>query len=122
MYLEGAVWYNPQTKPASKKRSFIFDPIFNKVQKLRCCTKITGAVYRGPVHNMCGGSLAAKFSILNVGRLEVTVAPLSYGCCKGLLNRTVNPVGIGLWQQNKITELADCKTEVAHSKNKVLRF
>ena len=54
--------------------------------------EITGAIYHRPVHNVCGGSLAAEFSILNVGRLEVAAAPLSYGCCKGLLNCTLNPV------------------------------
>ena len=84
--------------------------------------QIAGAIYHRPINNVCGGSLAAEFSILNGGRLEVTAAALSYGCCKGPLDCMVNPVGIGLQQQNNITELADCKTEVAHSKNEVLRF
>ena len=92
MYLQEAIGYNPHTKPVKEKRSLSFDPIFNQVQKLRCCTEIAGAVYHRPVHNVCGGSLAAEFSILNGGRLEVAAAPLSYGCCKGPLDCMVNPV------------------------------
>ena len=49
-------------------------------------------VYRGPVYNMCGGGLAAKFSTFNGGGLEVAAAPLSYGRCKSLLDSTLNPV------------------------------
>ena len=83
-------------KTAKEKHSLIFYPIFNKVQKLRCCTQITGAVYRSSVYNVCGDSLPAEQSILNGGRLEVAAAPLSYGCCKSLLHCTLNPVGVSI--------------------------
>ena len=49
--------------------------------------------YRGSVYDMCGGRLTAELSIFDRGRLEVTATPLSYGCCKGLLDCTLNPVG-----------------------------
>ena len=76
--MQKAIGYNPHTKPVKEKRSLSFDPIFNQVQKLRCCTEIAGAVYHSSINNVCGGSLAAEFSILNGGRLEVAAAPLSY--------------------------------------------
>jgi len=53
----------------------------------------TGAIYRGPVYDMCGRGLAAELAILYGRRPEVTAAPLPNGCCKGLLNCTLNPVG-----------------------------
>ena len=92
MYLQKAIGYNPHTKPVKEKCSLSFDPIFNQVQKLRRCTKVTGAVYHSPINDVRGGGLAAEFSIFNGGRLEVTVAPLSSSCCKGLLNCALNPV------------------------------
>ena len=53
----------------------------------------TGAIYCGPVYDMCGRGLAAELAILYGRRLEVTAAPLPNGCCKGLLNCALNPVG-----------------------------
>ena len=50
--------------------------------------QITGAIYRSPVYNVV--ELPAEFSAPNGGRLEVTVALLSYDCCKGLLDCTLN--------------------------------
>ena len=93
LYLQWAIWNNPQTKVTNQKCSLIFNPIFNEVQKLRCCTCITGAIYHAPVYDMRGGGLATEFSIFDSGRLEVAAALLSYGCCKRLLDCTVNPVG-----------------------------
>ena len=58
--------------------------------------QIAGAIYHSPVHNMCGCGLAAEFSTPNGGRVEVAAAPLSYGCCKSLLDGTVDPVSVGL--------------------------
>ena len=92
LYLQGTFVNNLQTKVTNQKCSLVFNPIFNQVQKLRCCICITGALYCTPVYNMCGGSLTAELSIFDRGRLEVTAALLSYGCCKGLLDCTVNPV------------------------------
>ena len=92
MYLEEAIGNNPHTKPVEEKCSLVFDPIFDNVQKLRCCAQIAGAIYHSPVHNVCGCGLAAEFSIVNGGRLEVAAAPLSYGCCKSLFDSTFNPV------------------------------
>ena len=84
LYLQGTVRNNPQTEAASKKCSFIFQPILNKVQTFRCCLRIAGAIYCAPVYNVSSGSLAAELSLLNGGGLEVTAAPLPYGCCQGL--------------------------------------
>ena len=50
--------------------------------------QITGAIYRSPVYNVV--ELPAEFSAPNGDRLEVTVALLSYDCCKGLLDCTLN--------------------------------
>ena len=92
-YLQGTFRNNPQTKVTNQKRSLIFNPIFNKVQKFSCCTCITGAIYHTPVYDMSGGGLATEFSIFDSGRLEVAAALLSYGCCQSFLDCTVNPVG-----------------------------
>ena len=93
LYPQQAIGNNPQLKVANKKRSLNSDPISNKVQKLRCCVHSTGAIYRAPVYDMSGHSLAAELAILYGSRLEVTAAPLSNGCCKGLLHCTINPIG-----------------------------
>ena len=82
--LQRTVRNNPQTKTASKKCSFILQPILNKVQKFRSCLRIAGAIYCAPVYNVSSGGLAAELSLLNGSRLEVTAAPLPYGCCQGL--------------------------------------
>jgi len=44
LYLQGTVRNDPQTEAASKKCSFILQPILNKIQKFRCCLRITGAI------------------------------------------------------------------------------
>ena len=94
LYLQGTVRNNPQTEAASKKCSLILQPILNIVQKFRCCLRITGAIYCAPVYNVGSGGLAAELSLLNGSRLEVTAAPLPYGCCQGLPDYAVKCGGM----------------------------
>jgi len=94
LYLQGTVRNDPQTEAASKKCSFILQPILNKIQKFRCCLRITGAIYCAPVYNVGSGGLAAELSLLNGSRLEVTAAPLPYSCCQGLPDYAVKCGGM----------------------------
>ena len=88
--LQGTIRNNPQTKPKYTKCSLIFEPIVNEAKKLRCSVHITGAIYQAPVHNVCGGCLAAEFPFVNGGGLEGTVATLPNGCCQSCPNCNVS--------------------------------
>jgi len=68
----------------------ISEPIFNEVKKLRSSVQFTGAIYQAPVHNVCGGCLAAEFPTVDGGGLEVTVAVLPNHCCQCCPNCNVS--------------------------------
>ena len=97
--LQGTIRNNPQTKTKYTKCSLIFEPIVNEVKKLRSSVQFTGAIYQAPVHNVCGGCLAAEFPTVDGGGLEVTVAALPNGCCQSCPNCTVSQVTTILYEQ-----------------------
>ena len=97
--LQGTIRKNPQTKTKYTKCSLIFEPVVNEVKKLRSSVHFTGAIYQAPVHNVCGGCLAAEFPTVDGGGLEVTVAALPNGCCQSCPNCTVSQVTTILHEQ-----------------------